>query len=304
MRKWILALLIAWWLILPGPARAQTNASFSKLEVDLWPEYDRPEMLVIYHAFLESAAAQGTNISLHIPAAAGDPAALAERHADNQLYNLSYTRTVSGDQAVVSFSTTAAEIQLEYYDPGLVKNGSGRSYSYTWPGDYPVKQLQVQVQQPYGASSMQITPTMGSGIPGEGGLLYFTADLGSAAIQKKVTVQLSYQKSGDSLSVQSGKVAPAAPVDATTPGRASIITGAWPIVLGIIALGLIGGGGYWFWRSNRAETTQSRRKRKGGSEEQATRPNAADMVFCHQCGKKALPGDLFCRSCGARLRRD
>ena len=55
MPRWLVSLIIATALLVPSLARAQAPVTLSKLEVDLWPEYDRAEMLVIYQISLDPA---------------------------------------------------------------------------------------------------------------------------------------------------------------------------------------------------------------------------------------------------------
>jgi hypothetical protein len=301
MRKWLISALFGLFLIGSIPVYAQTPVSFSKLEVDLWPEYDKPEVLVIYHIFLEAGTALPANLMLSIPAGAGDPAAVAVRNADGQLYNVAYNRIVNGQVAQIAFSSPVSEIQFEYYDPGLVKNGTQRSYTYHWTGEYAVRAFAAQVQQPALASNLQITPAMGKGTPGEGGLVYYSSELGSLQVQQQASISLSYEKTEDSLSVQSGKVGPVSAVDASTPGRATFGM-TWIYVLGGVAILLIAGGGYWYWRSMQGRP-EPIRKRHAAYREKLTQPSS-DMIYCHQCGKKASMGDVFCRSCGMKLRKD
>jgi len=301
MRKWLFATLIGLWLAGFLPVYAQTPVSFSKLEVDLWPEYDKPETLVVYHIFLESGTALPANLMLSIPAAAGDPAAVAVRNADGQLYNVAYNRIVNGQVAQIAFSSSVTEIQFEYYDPGLVKNGAQRSYTYQWTGEYAVRSFVVQVQQPSLATHLQITPSLGKGSPGEGGLVYYSTELGSLQVQQQASISFTYQKSDDTLSVQSGKVGPVSAVDATTPGRATFGM-TWIYVLSGAAILLISGGGFWYWRTNQRKPEPVRR-RHVAYREKPTQPSS-DTIYCHQCGKKASMGDVFCRSCGMKLRKD
>jgi hypothetical protein len=302
MPKWIVAVVFGLLIFWSGGAQAQAPVSLAKLEVDLWPEYDRPDMLVVYHMFLDPGTALPANLVVSVPAAAGDPAAVAVRNADGQLYNVAYNRVVNGDVAQISFSASALEIQFEYYDPGLAKNGPIRSFNYRWPGIYAVKSFSVQVQQPSGASNMQITPSLGSGVPGEGGLMYFSSNLGAVSTQELITVSLTYQKSTNNLSVEKGKVGPSAPVNGATPGRAAIGT-VWVYVFGGVALLMIGSGGVWYWRSAH-QTAAPMRRRHTSYRESVTQPSQEQQLYCHQCGKKASAGDVFCRSCGMRLRRD
>jgi hypothetical protein len=76
----------------------------------------------------------------------------------------------------------------------------------------------------------------------------------------------------------------------------------WIYVLGGVAILLIAGGGYWYWHSMQGRP-EPVRKRHGVYREKPTQPSS-DMIYCHQCGKKASIGDVFCRSCGTKLRKD
>ena len=50
-KKFIILLLIGFLFFVPG-AQAQGTLRLAEFEVDLWPEYDRPDVLVIYKAKL------------------------------------------------------------------------------------------------------------------------------------------------------------------------------------------------------------------------------------------------------------
>jgi hypothetical protein len=80
-----------------------------------------------------------------------------------------------------------------------------------------------------------------------------------------------------------------------------------PWILGFLGIALIAGGGWWYWRSGlskeRSPAGAARPRRKPStSREPAASPEG--YVYCHECGKRAGPGDRFCRACGARLRTE
>jgi hypothetical protein len=304
MRKWVVPILLILMLLVPAAVRAQSTITLASVEVDLWPEYDRPTMLVIYHLFLNSDTQLPATMTLRIPSSAGDPYNVAVREADGQLYNAAFTRTVLGNWSLVTVTATATELQFEYYDPDLVKNGASRSFVYEWQGDYAVKAMTIQAQQPVGASQMKTTPSLGSGFSGEGGLTYYTAMVGAVPAGTKFKLSLEYQKNDDTLSAPSLEVQPSAPISSTTPGRTpspNIIL-AW--LLGGLGVLLLVGGGIWYWRAGwPAPNTQLRRKHAPRADKLAE-SEADDAVYCHQCGRRASPGDIFCRACGTKLRRE
>jgi hypothetical protein len=305
MRRWGIFILLVLILSLPAAALAQTTPVAESVVVNLWPEYDQPTMLVIYHVKLGAATALPANVTLSIPSTAGDPYNVASREADGQLYNLPYQRTVQGDYAQVTFTATSTEIQFEYYDPGLAKVGDRRNFTYEWQGDLEVQSMTIEVQQPKNASTMTISPSLGSGITGEGGLVYYTAVVGSVSAGTKFKVALTYEKADESLSASTLSPQPSEPITPTTPGRSVSLNTvlAWGLaVLGIILIVAVI---VWFANSGRASQRGGPRQRHTArTRVPVTAPTEEDSVYCSQCGSRAMPGDTFCRKCGTQLRRE
>jgi hypothetical protein len=290
-------------------AQAQGTITLASAEVDLWPEYDRPNMLVIYHMTLSAQISPPVELSVRIPARVGDPHAVAVRQADGALFSVVYDREVQGDWAVITFTATSPDVQLEYYDPNLVKQDTARHFEYQWPGDYAVDSLVISVQQPLGASDMRISPGMGSGQTRPDGLMYYTAEVGALQAGEQFSVTIDYQKTSDELSASTLTVEPSAPITDTTTGRMSIMQ-ALPWALGGLGLVLILGGAIWYWQSGQRTSSHDykRRRRKASTPtstpviSDANEPANGEFIYCHQCGKRAGPNDRFCRVCGARLR--
>jgi hypothetical protein len=292
-------------------AHAEIPVSIDTLEIDLWPEYDKPDMLVIYRISISPDTPIPATMTLHIPARVGDPAHVATREADGNYYNIPFTRTVSGDWSLISFTVSTREVQFEYYDPALVKNDSTRTFEYEWQGEYNVSSLTIQVQQPTGATNMEITPSLGAAISGNGGINYYQSVWGSVSQGTKVSISLQYQKNNDNLTASGLQVQPIAPISSKTAGRAPTINYVIAWTLGGLGLLLLIGGGVWYWNSARGEVSVPNRKHHRFKlqnlfwSRRTTRNNIAlDGAYCHQCGNRARKGDIFCRVCGTRLRKD
>lgn len=288
-------------------AQAQSPVSFASLMVDLWPEYDRPGVLVIYHIALVDGTKLPVQVGVHIPAAAGEPANIAKNENGN-LFIIDHTRTVSGDWALISFQAETLETQVEYYDPALVKNGTTRTFSFEWQGDAAVNEFSVDVQQPVGASAMTITPSLGSNFTGSDGLIYYLSMLGPRAAGEKFKVDLQYQKASDQLSGPA-VVKPNNPINTQTPGRLPSTNEILLWTLGGVGVLLIAGGGLWFWRTGLSQPNRAFAARRRHAPRQrtlqageTTPADAAGAIYCHQCGRRAQPGDLFCRACGTKFR--
>jgi hypothetical protein len=304
LKKMFLAVMLFLMCALPVAAGAQEELKFSDVEVSLWPEYDRPAMLVIYHLTLPAQVSLPVEVSFRIPAAAGSPNAVAGSAPDGSLINIPYTTEKEGDWLRVNFQATSPDLQIEYYDPSLVKEGATRRFDYIWPVDYAADAFSVEVQQPVGASQMHIEPGMVSSQEGKDGLTYYSAEVGALPQGKPVTIAIDYQKANDDLSAGNAPVEPTGPLDDTTRGRSSMMS-ALPWVLGLVGLLLIVGGGAWYWFSGR-QKPQSGKKHRSRRSKTASQGVSGGVesgqVYCHQCGKRAGAGDRFCRACGAALR--
>jgi hypothetical protein len=300
-----LFLLFAIWLV-PMRGQAQSSVTIESLKVELWPEYDQPSMLVIYRFTLSADTSLPAQLRIRIPTAAGEPFALAVGPSLDQVGDVPHSRSFTGEWAEISFVATMPAVQLEYYDPGLTKEGSDRSFEYRWSGDYPVRSLVVDVQQPVDAIDMLISPSLGNGQVRADGLTYYTSQVGSLESMQSFSINLAYQKPNDDLSISRLQVAPSQPLTVETSGRVEV-ENLLPWGLGLLGLALIGGGGFWYWQSTRQDARSQPKATARGK--RWVSPQALDeeesseiSVYCHQCGKRAAPGDRFCRSCGTRLR--
>lgn len=302
LRKFLFLTLIVLSLALPWSARAQQQEwVLPEVEVDLWPEYDNPAILVIYRITLPADFTLPGEFSLRIPAAAGAPNAVAARQPDGSLVNLTYDQQRAGEWNTLTITATAPDLQVEYYDPGLEKSGEQRGFTYAWSGDYAVQNFLVQVQQPIGASSMDLPAQFDSGVVGSDGLSYYTAEIGALDDGQEIDVSIGYLKSNDDLSSSSLSVTPVQPV------RKNFVPPPWlvPTLLILVALALIGVGLLLYWRTGKhapVRDTRTAAQRHRPASPPAPQGAAGD-VYCFQCGKRATPGDAFCRTCGTKLRK-
>lgn len=304
VRKISLFLLIFFLLFFPLSVLAQSNASLASVLVELWPEFDRPTMLVIYHIKFSTSVMSPRKMELRIPDTAGEPHAVAARQPDGSLVTIPYEKKSENDWSRIIFQTNSTEIQLEFYDPTLEKHAAERNYVYTWPGDFAVNELILDVQKPIGAENLQIIPGMATPEVRPDGMTYYHTNVGPLSKGQSFEIKIKYLKANDDLSIGSLSVAPSAPLDTSTTGAISI-TSMLPWFLGFIGLALIIGGGIWYWHSGRQKVQPSEETTARGAvplAEAVTPEDETDRVYCPQCGKRASKGDLYCRICGAPLK--
>jgi len=300
--KLLLLILLAAILLSPTLAGAQGDLSLAAVEVDLWPEFDKPSMLVIYSLTLPPGTSLPVEMEFLIPAGAGVPNAVAAMQPDGVLIDLKYEQTPGEDFSRLKFTALTPQIQIEYYDPSLEKDNDTRHYEYRWPGTYQVGRFRIEIQQPPSATSMRFSPSLESSSVYSDGLTYYSSDVGQLPLGQTFAINLEYQKENDDLTAPNMPVAPSAPIG-ETPGAETTAREFLPWLIGVLGVLLIAGGAVWYWQSGRRTSSSTpvlRRRRK--STQAGISLDEAEHIYCHQCGNRASRGDHYCRFCGSQLR--
>lgn len=298
MRKWLVLLLFLGLFFFPFSARAQSGMKLASFQVQLWPEYDQPSMLVIYDFKLQQGPPLPVDFSIQIPKDANLVAVASQSSDGNSLLNADYTGPeTTGETQTVTVKIQANTVyHIEYYEP-LSRNESVRQFSYTWPGNYAVDDFKISVRVPVDTTNITTDPILDT-TQGADGSSYLSKDFGPFEAGKPFTLSINYTKSSNNLSVSPQNVQPSEPLSANTPGRV-MISNYIPYILGGVGMVLIFGGLVYFWQSSRGKRSTGRR-RHASKDEGETESD----VYCHQCGARAYKGDRFCRVCGTKLRTE
>jgi len=159
--------------------------------------------------------------------------------------------------------------------------------------------MEIDFLRPLGAGSPTISLPPVDTTPGQDGLTNYRMEAADLKVGMPFALTIDYQRQTDALSISSLPVQAASTPGPDTPGHVSM-TGILPWVLVGIGLLLIGAGivGFVTWQRGsqmtKAIKRQKPRQQKEGEDE---------FIYCSQCGKRAQPGDVFCRTCGTRLKR-
>ena len=160
-----------------GPAAQQAPVGLQHLEVALWPEFDRPAVLVIYRFELSPTTPLPARVALPIPAGAGELHALAYVDPDGQLLNIEERSFQTQDGwTTVLFSTLGLQGQLEYY-ADLVRSGDQRSFQFDWPGGVSLESFGYEVQQPPTAIDFAVVPAPSDQSAAKNGLTHLFGTL-------------------------------------------------------------------------------------------------------------------------------
>ena len=241
------------------------NPRLDSLQIEIWPEFDRPAALVILKGELPASAALPADVSLRIPASSGGPQAVAfAKSGSNDLLNLKYEREDSKNFVTLKFKLPDRVFHIEFYDP-LSTGTPQRNYTYVWPGDLATDRLAVMVQEPAGTLDLTATPALGTTATGQDGLRYRSSQLGALEAGKQLPIKIAYTKtssqtSKEMLQPQADGSLPALSTGPTLSTGQGTSTGdapsgwvlglsvALPLVIAVIAI-------FFLWRRRRALAT-------------------------------------------------
>ena len=318
----LLSLVLA--SLLAGPVLAQSPPPLSDLTIRLWPEYDRPQLLVIFRGTLAESVALPASLSFSLPADVQTLHAVAYLDETNGTlaYIQPYNLVAGAGGKVLSFATPGRQFQFEYYsDTMLTMSGDQRQLNFSFTASADIARLNLELQQPTAAQSFTSTPPPSATQVESSGLTVARYDAGSLAAGGSYSLQASYTRSSNAPSVgvnipSSSQVPPV-----EVGGGALTAPGVWlreNLGLIFVAAGLLlltGALVYWFW-GRRAEVVveptrqaPSPRKRPRAAARPA-RPPAEGQVeapagYCHRCGAPFRDDEArFCYACGAERRSD
>jgi hypothetical protein len=305
-RLLILATLLVIFFGVGFAFQEENPIKISRMEIDLWPDYDRTQMLVIYRVQISNDTQLPARISLRIPNQAVVPYKVAIRDLDGLLYNVEYTLEPQGSWKQVVLTTSSNELYIEYYDPQLLKNEDERNFAFSWICDYPIDKLVIKAQEPRNSKDFTITPELGLGeLNIYDNLIYHTGDFGPLASGITFYSQLSYSRTGSELSASNLPLIAATPANQSSSfsktvsnvitqvlDNRSLATAGTLILIGIVLM--IGVSIFASSGSDPLTNYLKRRKKKTSPSDDF----AIHIQYCPHCGKRTYPGDRFCRGCG------
>jgi hypothetical protein len=320
LTKMLWGLIAALAIALPATiSLAQSQPQFDTLGVALWPEFDRADVLVVYHVSLNpnSVPAQ---VTFQLPGYIEEMFAVAVEK-DGGLLNVppdQISMEYSGDYLYLSFPASEPNIQFEYYDPFiLTKDGITRQLDYRFTAPYAVNSVTFEIQQPVGAQDFAITPAANNSFTGSNGLTYSGLETGSLNAGDAFEISASYQRTTNALSVDALPDTPPASMSAPAPQPAVENTASSVpsyIAYGLIGVGvllLVGTGARWWMQNRRSATEYSSPapRRRPNRPKAAKKPTKREPVavqsaaqYCYNCGSALRSDANFCHACGAARR--
>lgn len=329
MRLKVLSILICCVLLpsflLPlfaGVGLAQSSTPLADLNIALWPEYDRPqEVLVIYRGRVADDVPLPAPVSFILPTSVQVLNAVAYLdETQGTLLNVSDFDFVEGEGGkVLSFAVPSQQFQVEYYSSGMLSiNGSVRDLVFSFTANADIANLSLELQQPTTAQGFNSTPSPSATEMRQDGLMYAFYNAGAISAGDLYSLRAGYTRSTDKPSA--GISVPSSPEQVPVEiGGGGLRDNLGPILIAAGVLLLIGSFGYWFWSqrsavvpepaqrqpSPRPQRRTPSRKRQPSNAARSTRAPETEEVlaaYCHRCGTKYRDDAQFCHACGAERR--
>jgi len=294
MKRNILIFLFVLLVIPVAQGEAQNEIStIDSLRVEIWPDYDRPSVLVLLTGLLPADTIFPATIIIPLPKNAQLNA--VARIDDRDGIMKDDILSVPGPSDMLMFITTDLQFRVEFYIP-YTANGSKRSYDYSWKADISVNNLELKIQQPKAATSFKINPQAKDLITGADGLLYHALSPKPVLAGQLLSVHLEYETAASQLSANTPL--PLAPEEKSLPENLSpAVIGArtnW-VIPGMIVGGLIVIIGF-LW------LIVARRNQMDTNESSLQKPQKQSRVkFCRDCGEPVDKADQWCAYCGSNL---
>lgn len=289
MKRLLLLLAAGLLLVATLPAQAQEAPGeverLAWLTVELWPDYDRPAMLVLMTGAVPNDAPLPAAVTLPLPADVTINA-VARITDDNALIDDIEFETAADS---VTLFTPDRRFRVEYYAP-YETVGANKSYEFNWQSDLAVEEIAVAVQEPEEATSLEVEPAAVEVVTGFEDLNYHNLPPETVPAGVPYAVTVTY-RTGESGLIQA----------ANWP--ALLAAGGGLLVLLALAWQLWGNG--FPRRSRRLRKPRPARSAPAsgrGRESRKGTEKSRPAKFCHQCGEETQAGDRYCRNCGTQLK--
>ena len=285
-----LPILLLWTPLDAGYAQKQVTAVDS-LVIELWPDYDRPSVLVLLTGTLPADTAFPVAVTLPLPETAQLNAVARIDSSDGVMKDDIISTARSG---VIEFITPDPLFRLEYYFPYRVNNNQ-KSFDFTWLADLSVNKLELRVQQPVSVNSLSTEPATEKVVKRDNGFDYHILPVQAVPAGQPFSVLVNYKMATAQLSVEQLPSRGAGLQAPELSSKSSAGSGTnWPIVA-IVVGGLIIVIFFVRQMASRRPLSSTGKRRPAEAEEQSR----ADL--CENCGKPVDEEDRFCAKCGTEL---
>ena len=292
-------------------AQAQLPATnIETLILDIWPDYDEPSVLILMTGTLPPETPLPATVTIPISEDAQINAVARITSENQMLDDIQYI----AENGLLTFTTPDPRFRIEYYAP-YESNGSTHTFSFDWLSDMPVEGILAAVQQPSGATNMNVIPASANVVTDTtDGFTYYTYPPNSIAAGEPFNITFNYEMTTPQLSIDSLPAVNPAPesnpnssssANTSTPSSSSnsfaLDNVNWPLVIGLLGIVLVAVVVTWLVATRQTQPARTTRKPRPKRANTPVKP-AGKVRFCHECGNELNGNDKFCRECGTAVK--
>ena len=288
------SMLIMLFMMMPMAAGFAQNpvSVIDTLNIEIWPDYDKTSVLVLLTGTLPGDTRFPASVTLPLPQVAQLNAVARIDGKDGNMKDDIFSST--DPAGTLTFNTPDLRFRVEYYLPYTV-NENQRSFDYTWLAAVPVNNLQLRVQRPTSAGSLNTEPATANVARSGDGFDYHTFPARAVPAGQPFSLHVEYEMTTAQLSATSlpppntGIQPPALPA---APGTGSGINWALAAIVsgGLIIIGAL------IWQIASRRSSPDIHKSDDSRVEKQSRAE-----FCRNCGEPVDEGDRFCSGCGLEI---
>lgn len=227
------------WLAVMIPmqqADAETDAGvIDTLIVDLWPDFDKPSVLVLLTGTLPGDTPLPVRVTLPFPEAARLNAVARIDSRDGRMKDDILSSPGPGELA---FITPDPSFRVEYYLPYTAKDRE-RAFDFTWQADISVTKFWVKVQQPAAADTFRTVPATNDIVRDENGMNYYVFPVQTLPSGRTYKLHVDYTVTQPGLSARTSPSPPPVAPSPAEPVKPAGSSGPDWSFLAIIAGGVL-----------------------------------------------------------------
>ena len=248
-KQWFFMFMILLGLVIGSKTAYAETAKLEiiKMDINVMPEYDTSDILVIYSIDFKNLSDQPYSGELvwNLPKGSKKYTVVDRSKGDNHV-EPTVKHGEKNDQIVWKFTTPlqpgeTKPVQIEYYYNNLQGNPD-KTFVYEYIPEYPVTKAEVVVFQPKKASNIVVTPDFGQAQPGNDGFSIYKKEFKNLKPGDNVQLKASYTKSDPNPSVaplseqpgQSGQPTQSTQSKRTSAAIVLLFLAAFVAVLGLI----------------------------------------------------------------------
>lgn len=282
-------------LLLPAPEGYEPlnpGLTLPEMQVQVWPEYDTGDVLVLLDVFLPETTTFPFTFSYYVPKGARNTGIAEINEAGEFVYSMTPDLTPGEQMDSVTLEVPKYnQLRLEYYyDPGVSATGTRSFPVEIWlPAD--VANLSVSFRQPLRSTGFAVEPALSQSGTDSEGFNYVGESFSGVEAGARISADVTYAKEDADPSVGEQDAGPGG--DGSGGGVNYFLWAAIAIAVGVLAVA-----GYQLG-VRRASSASSPGSGSGKTGRSGGSAGGGPARFCTECGTKLSKRDRFCSECGA-----